>query len=62
MGWFLFEFSVIACLRVKIPRFYTDSNARTASRFVVKTAFGRFTRHEDLKTDIRSGIHKELTS
>ena len=62
MGWFWFQFTVMACLGVKIPRFYTDLNARKAMRFAMKKASGWFLGLEALKTGNRDLNHPELTS
>ena len=62
MGWFRFQFTLLACLRVKIPRFYTDLNARKASRFAMKAVSDWFTGVEGLKDRIQDRNHEELSS
>ena len=52
----------MACLGVKVPRFYTDLNARKATRFAMKKASGWFLGLEGLKFGNRDLNHSELSS
>ena len=42
VGWFNMKYLGMACLEVKIPRFYTDLNARTVVMFDMIPADGLF--------------------